>query len=75
MRSSEHVPELYTERDIVKARRRHRLVGRLEGAGAVVALGVLWSFLPWLTGALLVAAVAWVVYKLVSKPKPGGPDL
>lgn len=75
MSSSDHVPELYTERDIVKTRRRHRLVGRLEGAGTVVALGVLWNFLPWLTGALLVAVVAWVVYKLVAKPKPGGSDL
>lgn len=74
MNDTDYVPELYTERDIVKTRRRHRLVGRLEGAGAVIALGVLWRFLPLLTGALLVAVVAYVVYRLVAKPRPGEPD-
>lgn len=74
MRQADHVPELYTERDIVKARRRHRLVGRIEGAGAVIGLVALWSFIPWLTGALLVGIVGWVVYRLVAKPRPE-PDL
>jgi len=74
MKDTDYVPELYTERDIVKARRRHRLVGRIEGAGIVVVLGVLWSFLPWLTGAVLVAVVGYVIYRLVAKPKPGTPD-
>jgi hypothetical protein len=74
MMDRDYVPELYTERDIVKARRRHRLVGRIEGAATVIGLGVLWNFLPWVTGALLVAAVGTVIYKLVSKPKPGAPD-
>lgn len=74
MRDTDYVPELYTERDIVKTRRRHRLVGRIEGAGAVVALGVLWSVLPWLTGAVLVAVVGYVIYRLVVGSKPAGPE-
>ncbi len=74
MKDSDYIPELYTEREIVKTRRRHRLVGRVEGAVTVIALGILWSFLPWLTGAVLVLVVGYVVYKLVAKPRPRPDD-
>lgn len=70
MKDTDYVPELYTERDIVKTRRRHRLAGRLEGAGVVLALGLLWRLVPLVTGVLLVAVVGYVIYRLVSKPKP-----
>lgn len=68
MKDTDYVPDLYTERDIVKARRRNRLVGRIEGAGAVLALGLLWRFVPLVTGAALIAIVAYVIYKMLSKP-------
>lgn len=73
MRRSDYVPELYTEREITRTRRRHRLIGRLEGAGAVIAAGMIWNLLGWIPALLVLGLVAFVVYKLVAKdPKDPG---
>lgn len=71
MPDRKHVPELYTEREITRTRRRHRLVGRLEGAGAVIVAGVVWNLLGWIPTLLVLGLVGFVVYKLLSKdPNP-----
>ena len=69
MSKLENLPEFYTQREIDKARSRNRLMGRLEGAGAVIAFGVVMSFIPWIPWLAVAALVGWVVWKLVSKSK------
>lgn len=74
MTDFDNLPELHTRHDIEKARKRYRLLGRLEGAVAVVAFGALMSLLPWIPWVLGVAVVGFVVWKLVSKSKSGSDE-
>jgi hypothetical protein len=63
------VPELYTERELTKSRKRNRWLGRVEGAGALIAAGMVWNLLGWIPTVLVVAVVGYVVWKLVAKQK------
>lgn len=74
MRGSDYVPELYTEREITRARRRHRLLGRLEGAGALIVAGMVWNLLGWIPTLLVIGLAAFVVYKLVAKDRKDSGD-
>jgi hypothetical protein len=67
----EYMPELYTEREVTKSRKRNRWLGRVEGAGGVIAAGMVWNLLGWIPTLLVLAVVGYVVWKLVAKPKPG----
>ena len=69
MANLDNLPDFYTERDIDKARRRNRLMGRVEGAAAIVAFGAIMNFIGWIPTLLVVAIVGYVIWKLVSKPK------
>jgi hypothetical protein len=66
MRDFDQVPELYTDRDIGKARKRHRWMGRVEGAVGIVAFGAVWNLLGWIPSLLVVVIVGYVLWKLVS---------
>ncbi|MDX1577002.1 MAG: hypothetical protein R3266_00890 [Gemmatimonadota bacterium] len=70
MNDFKNLPELYTQREVDRTRRRQRNLGRLEGAGVMLGIGFLWSLIgSWIPTALVLAVVGYVVWKLVSKPK------
>jgi hypothetical protein len=66
---SDLLPELYSRQELDKARRRHRIVGRIEGiAGAVVA-GTIFSFLGWIPTVLILGVAGYLIYRFVLKPR------
>lgn len=74
MKDLDNLPELFTQREIEKARSRHRWLGRVEGAGAVIAVGALVSLINWIPSLLVVAVVGYVLWKLLSGPKEKAPE-
>ncbi len=71
------LPEkLYTQREIEKARNRGKVIGWVQGAGVVFVAGLVLNALGWIPTLLVLAAAAYVVYKLLSKPpKPKDDEL
>lgn len=70
MADHDQLPELYTQREVDKTRRRQRWLGRFEGGAAVAAVGVILSLLgSWVPTALVLVVVGYVVYRLLAKPK------
>ena len=63
-----NLPEkVYTETDLKRARTKGKMVGWLQGGGIVVGGALLWNFLSWIPLVLGGGAVAWVLYKLLSR--------
>ncbi len=69
MTDIDQLPELYTQREVDKTRKRQRMLGRAEGAAAIVAAGAVFNFLGWIPTILVVAVVGYVLYRLVARPK------
>lgn len=67
--SDEHLPELYTERELTRARRKAKAVGWLQGGGAVLAVGIVYSIIGWLPTILVLGVVAYGIYRLLRSPK------
>jgi hypothetical protein len=65
----EHLPELYTDRDLTRARRKAKAVGWVQGGGAVLAVGFVYSIIGWLPTLLVLGVVAYGVYRLLRSPK------
>lgn len=62
------LPEkIYTERDILRARRKGKAIGWLQGGSVVIAGGLLLSFLDWIPAVLVLVVVAYAVFRLLSK--------
>ena len=66
---SDYLPELYTDRDLVRARRKAKAVGWVQGGGAVIAIGFVYNLIGWIPTVAVLALVAFGIYKLVSRPK------
>lgn len=71
MEDFDNLPELYTQREIEKARRRHRWLGRVEGVAGVIAFGAVMNLVGWIPSLLVVAIVGYVLWRLLSKKTPG----
>ena len=69
MAEMDKLPELYTQREIDKTRKRQRLMGRAEGGGAVIVAGAVFNFLGWIPTVLVIAVVAYGLYRLLAKSK------
>ncbi len=65
----EHLPELYTDRDLTRARRKAKAVGWVQGGGAVLAVGVVYSIIGWIPTILVLGVVAYGIYRLLRSPK------
>ncbi len=63
------LPELYSRQEMDKARRRHRIVGRIEGIAAAVVAGTIFSFLGWIPTVLVLGAAGYLIYRFVLKPR------
>ncbi|WP_420634183.1 hypothetical protein [Candidatus Palauibacter sp.] len=72
---SDLLPDLYTQREVEKTRRRQRTLGRIEGVGAVVAAGAIFNFLGWIPTILVLGVVGYLVYRFVAKPRKSSGDL
>ncbi|WP_419167084.1 hypothetical protein [Candidatus Palauibacter sp.] len=72
---SDLLPDLYTQRELDKARGRHRTLGRIEGAAAVVAAGAIFNFLGWIPTILVLGVVGYLIYRFFVKPRKSSKDL
>ena len=66
---SDLVPELYSRRELDKARRRHRIVGRIEGIAAAIVTGTIFNFLGWIPTVLALGVAGYLIYRFVLKPR------
>lgn len=66
---SDLLPELYSRQELDKARRRHRIVGRIEGIASAVAAGTIFSFLGWIPTVLVLGVAGYLFYRFVLKPR------
>jgi hypothetical protein len=71
MNDFDNLPDLYTQREIDKARRRHRWLGRVEGGAGIIAFGAIMNLVGWIPTVLVVAIVGYVLWRLLSKKTPG----
>ncbi len=69
MAEFDNLPELYTQRELDKTRRRQRLMGRIEGAGAIIVAGTVLNFLGWIPTLLVLGLAGYVLYRVLSKPE------
>lgn len=66
---SDLLPELYSRQELDKARRRHRIVGRIEGIAGAVAAGTIFNFLGWIPTVLVLGVAGYLIYRFVLKPR------
>ncbi len=59
----------YTEKEVERAKATSQVVGWVQGAGVVVAGAIVLKFLGWIPALIVLGGVAWVLYKLVSRPE------
>lgn len=69
MTSKDQLPARYTQREVDKTRKRQRMLGRAEGAAAILAAGAVFSLVGWIPTILVIAVVGYVLYRLVARPK------
>lgn len=62
-----HLPELHTDRDLVRARRRGKVVGWIQGGVAVLLLGIGYSLIGWIPTLLVLGLIIFVVYRLLRR--------
>lgn len=66
--------KIYTEKELTRAKTSSRVVGWLQGAGVVIAGGILLNLLGWIPLVIALGGVGWVLYKFMSAPKAEGGD-
>ncbi len=59
--------QLYSKTDLENARTKGQLVGLLQGAGGVLAAGLLLTFIGWIPAALVVGAGAYLLYRVFTR--------
>ena len=65
---------LYSRAQLESARNRGQLIGWVQGGGAVLLGGIVLNLLGWIPTILVVGAVGWVLYKLLSRSGDDGRD-
>ncbi len=63
------LPERYSRQELDKARRRHRIVGRIEGIAAAVVAGTIFNFLGWIPTVLVLGVAGYLIYRFFLKPR------
>ena len=61
--------KVYTEKELTRAKTTSRVIGWLQGGGIVLGGAILWNLMGWIPVVLGLAAVAWVLVKLMSRSK------
>ena len=57
----------HTDEDLELARTKGRVLGWVQGGGAVILGGIVLNLVGWLPAVLVLGAVAWIAYKLVTR--------
>ena len=65
--------ELHTDRDLAKARRRGKMVGWAQGGTVTFAALLGYNMFGWLPTILILAVVAFGIFKLAKRPKRSDP--
>lgn len=64
--------KIYTAKEVAqeveKARQRGKIVGWVQGGGAVILGGIALQLLGWIPAIAVVGLVVWVLFKLLSSP-------
>jgi MFS superfamily sulfate permease-like transporter len=66
--------KIYTEEDLDRARGRGRVVGWVQGAGALFLAGVVLNLLGWIPTLLVAGGVTYVGYRLLTRRKKDDDD-
>ncbi len=65
-----NLPEkVHTEKELTRARTTSRVIGWLQGGGVVLGGAILWNLMGWIPVIIGLVAVAWVLVKLMGRPK------
>jgi hypothetical protein len=67
--SDRHALTTPTKQELQNARTKGQVIGWIQGAGAVLALGIAIKFLGWIPVILVGGAVVYLGYKLLSGGK------
>jgi hypothetical protein len=57
----------YTHTELENARTKGQVVGWIQGAGALLVLGVVFKLIGWIPTVLVAGAVAYLLYKMFAK--------
>ncbi|MEJ2483408.1 MAG: hypothetical protein P8049_09930 [Gemmatimonadota bacterium] len=55
--------QLYSKTELEDARTKGQVIGWLQGAGAVIALGLLLSVVGWIPTILAVGGIGYLLYR------------
>ena len=61
--------KVYTEKEVSRAKATSRVIGWLQGGGIVLGGAILWNVMGWIPVIVGLVAVAWVLVKLLGRPK------
>ena len=64
--------QLYSKSDLETARTKGQMVGWAQGAGSLIAVGLVLKLLGWIPAILVFGGVGNVIYRLFDKPAPPG---
>ena len=57
--------QLYTDQDLLKAQRRGKLVGWIQGGAAVVLAGLALQFIGWIPALLVLGVVGYGLFRIL----------
>lgn len=66
---TDNVPQIYTERDLAKAKRNAKVVGFVQGGVAVFLVGLVLKFVSWVPIVLGAGLIGYVGYRLLTRGK------
>jgi len=57
----------HTDQDLELARSKGQMIGWAQGAGAVIAVSLVFSLIGWIPTVLVLGAVGYLIYRVVKK--------
>lgn len=64
-----NLPEkIYTDQDLARAKKKGKIIGWVQGGAIVVGAAFVWNLLGWIPTVIVIGGVAYLGYKLLSKP-------
>lgn len=68
-----NLPQIYTDQDLARARKKGKIIGWIQGGAIVIGAGFVWNLVGWIPTVLIIGGVAYLGYKLLAGPSKG-PD-
>lgn len=57
--------KIYTEKEVQRARRTSKVVGWIQGGGAVILAGIVFNMLGWIPTLAVAGGVGYVGYRIL----------